>query len=607
MKQYGHVTDIAPDRIMLQNMEKKSNESFNQYAQRWREVATQVQPPLLEKETTMLFINTLKVPFINHILGSATKSFANIVMSGEMIENAIRCGKIETGESTKRSTPKKRENEVSNVSTSYEKPITVNQPRTVAMGQQASPRQEPNTKQNTEKLQFTLISITYRELYKSLFNAHVVSPFYLKSMQPPYPKWYDASAQCEYHVGITGHSIENCTSFKSRKYREENQVECCRSKNPVERGLKENSGKRVNHAGFGEQILRCEELLRRCIHLRGGSIEKVSKVNHPVVIISRPKINEAGAKMTPRIVIQKSVAFPYNSKMVHWNYNCNVTSSGEEIPVSTPNTKAEPVKEKSLVIEKGKENPKSLINEPVTEKEAKEFLKFLKHNEYNVVEQLHKQLVHRNALMKVLNETYVTDDILVNKLDLFVNNINADNFISFSDDEIPSKGMRSTKSLHITTRCKGYTLPEVLTDNGSTLNVLPLSILNRLPIDSSHMKTCQNIVRAFDGTERKIHSAGVVPSSLHQKLKLVTESRLITISAEEDIIASVTGDGPYIENDSEAIECSFWSLEFVNATFIIEEGKVPMLKISEATRMSLQLTVGKRALIGRELEKYLHG
>ena len=40
MKQYGHVVDIAPDRITLQNMEKKHNDSFRQYAQRWREVAT---------------------------------------------------------------------------------------------------------------------------------------------------------------------------------------------------------------------------------------------------------------------------------------------------------------------------------------------------------------------------------------------------------------------------------------------------------------------------------------------------------------------------------------------------------------------------------------
>ncbi|KAK5836367.1 hypothetical protein PVK06_012153 [Gossypium arboreum] len=59
-----------------------------------------------------------------------------------------------------------------------------------------------------------LIPMTYGELYQNQFNAHIVSPFYLKPMQPPLPKWYDANVQCEYHAGITGHSIENCPSFK---------------------------------------------------------------------------------------------------------------------------------------------------------------------------------------------------------------------------------------------------------------------------------------------------------------------------------------------------------------------------------------------------------
>ncbi|KAA3487091.1 hypothetical protein EPI10_030944 [Gossypium australe] len=193
--------------------------------------------------------------------------------------------------------------------------------------------------------------------------------------------------------------------------------------------------------------------------------------------------------------------------------------------------------------------------------------------------------------MKVLNETYVTKDISVNKLDRLVSNISADNFIYFSDDEIPPGGMGSTKALHITTRCKGYTLPSVLIDNGSALNVLPLATLKRFPIDNSHMKACQNIVRAFDDTERRvmgridvpllirpntyevdflvmdikpsyncllgrpwIHSAGAVPSSLHQKLKLVAENRLVTINAEEDVIATVTSEAPYLETNEEAIE-----------------------------------------------------
>ncbi|XP_052487973.1 uncharacterized protein LOC128041714 [Gossypium raimondii] len=38
MRQYNHDSKMMPDRITLQNLEKKSNENFRQYAQRWREV-----------------------------------------------------------------------------------------------------------------------------------------------------------------------------------------------------------------------------------------------------------------------------------------------------------------------------------------------------------------------------------------------------------------------------------------------------------------------------------------------------------------------------------------------------------------------------------------
>ncbi|KAA3482485.1 Gag-pro-like protein [Gossypium australe] len=176
IKQYSHVTDIAPDRITLQNMEKKTNESFRQYAQRWREVTTQVQPTLLEKETTMLFINTLKASFITHMLGSTTKSFSDIVMTREMIENAVKSGRIEAGKSDKRMATKKKENEVNNTNMGYSKLITVNQPKTVTTRYQGSLRRESGIRQNTEKLQFTPIPMTYKELYQSLFDAHVVSP-----------------------------------------------------------------------------------------------------------------------------------------------------------------------------------------------------------------------------------------------------------------------------------------------------------------------------------------------------------------------------------------------------------------------------------------------
>ncbi|XP_016747147.1 uncharacterized protein [Gossypium hirsutum] len=137
---------------------------MQQYNHRWREVAMQVEPLLLENKTTMLFINTLKAPFITHMIGSTTKSFADIVMAGEMIENTIRGGKIE-GEVTKRLAPRRKDSEVNNTSTFNTKAIIVGQPEAAAVEQQSSQRQELGTRQNSERMQFTPIPVTYCELY----------------------------------------------------------------------------------------------------------------------------------------------------------------------------------------------------------------------------------------------------------------------------------------------------------------------------------------------------------------------------------------------------------------------------------------------------------
>ena len=37
--QYKHMTDTAPDRMSLQNIEKKTNETFCEYSHRWQDLA----------------------------------------------------------------------------------------------------------------------------------------------------------------------------------------------------------------------------------------------------------------------------------------------------------------------------------------------------------------------------------------------------------------------------------------------------------------------------------------------------------------------------------------------------------------------------------------
>ena len=161
-----------------------------------------------------------------------------------------------------------------------------------------------------------------------------------------------------------------------------------------------------------------------------------------------------------------------------------------------------------------KKKDKEPINEPVTEIEADEFLKFIKHSEYSTMEQLHKLPTkisllalmlnsepHREAVLKILKQAYVPHNASIDKIDRLVGNVMMDNYISLSDDEIPPNGHGSTNALHITTKVKDCTLPKVLIDNGSSLNVMPLSTLMRLPVDRSYMKHSKTVVRAFDGTK----------------------------------------------------------------------------------------------------------
>ena len=107
--------------------------------------------------------------------------------------------------------------------------------------------------------------------------------------------------------------------------------------------------------------------------------------------------------------------------------------------------------------------------------------------------------------------------------------------------------------------------------------MMPMSTLSRLPINLSNMRKSQMVVRAFDGTKKKvleniklpiqvgpctfdsefimmdinpsyncllgrpwIHMASVVLSTLHQKVKFMVEGSLITVVVKEDMIATTT-------------------------------------------------------------------
>jgi len=94
VKQYQFVTGIAPDKFELQRMKKADSKTFREYAQRWREKASQVQPPLSEKEIVRVFVKTLDGAYFEKLLGCVTNRFSDMFIAGEQVEDAIKKGKL---------------------------------------------------------------------------------------------------------------------------------------------------------------------------------------------------------------------------------------------------------------------------------------------------------------------------------------------------------------------------------------------------------------------------------------------------------------------------------------------------------------------------------
>jgi len=275
--------------------------------------------------------------------------------------------------------------------------------------------------------------------------------------------------------------------------------------------------------------------------------------------------------------------------------------------------------------------------------EAGEFLRIFQQSEFKVIEQLNKtparvsllELLmssepHRALLVKVLNEAHVAQDISIEGFGGLVNNI--------TEEEIPAEGRGHNRTLHVSVKCMDHVVAKVLIDNGSSLNVMPKSTLEKLPFNASHLKPSSMVVRAFDGTRREvrgeidlpvqigpytcqvtfqimvinptnscllgrpwIHSVGVVPSTIHPKLKFVVEGHLVIVPGEEDISVSCPSSMPYVEAAEESLEKAFQSFEVVSIASV--DSFSGQLCLSDTAMMVARVMLGYGYEPGRGLGK----
>ena len=237
LKQYKFNVEIAPDRTSLTTMEKGVQESVRAYAQRWRDQAVNVQPPLIESEMVNLFANTFRAPYYEHLMGSSAQHFFDAVRIAERIEQGIRSGRIMEPAEKRGFIGKRKEVEVNNLEDRYKgkeknyksyqtptpqttninfsKPTSPNQPF-----YQKFPAHNQNNFQRRDyqqpEEQLPPLPMTLKELYAQLLNIGHIAPLPLPPLKPPFPAWHNPNLTCEYHAGNAGHSIETCVAFKRK-------------------------------------------------------------------------------------------------------------------------------------------------------------------------------------------------------------------------------------------------------------------------------------------------------------------------------------------------------------------------------------------------------
>jgi hypothetical protein len=248
LAQYGFNSQIAPDRFNLQRMEKKSNETFREYAQRWREKAARARPPLDEREMIKIFVDTLKNPYFDRMIGLQMQFFVDLIPVGERIEDALKTKKIVdmtalmalAEQAAKKAPTKKKEGDVQMIGRSNGRPkqalptFTMQpiQPRPTSMpapAQAPTPAPVPqmpvrpvgnqandNRLVRKEPRQFTPLPMPLMELYPILIEKNLISPVVPRLYNGPQRRDFDQNSTCDFHFGEVGHTVNNCQQLRHR-------------------------------------------------------------------------------------------------------------------------------------------------------------------------------------------------------------------------------------------------------------------------------------------------------------------------------------------------------------------------------------------------------
>ncbi|XP_057999335.1 uncharacterized protein LOC110668821 [Hevea brasiliensis] len=331
---------------------------------------------------------------------------------------------------------------------------------------------------------------------------------------------------CPYHGGTTGHELQNCDEFRQEVWRM-----------------------------LSLRILRCQRRSRIEDEVNTARFGRDTSTPNPRIVFSAP--NTPTPLVPPITIIRTPPLLPVtNTHAMSWNYNIQVftqnASCGTSIstlnhtytqPITspklcfaphehfkmtyigpsnntTPQPKPKPVTTSNSLpqdqeVEFITRSGRSYENDETEKKKGKVKMGVSPENMEEGAVRVEKgesseKKEEEELLLQIMKQSeydaFVTPDITPGQFEKIVGQIQASNFVTFLEDKVDLTGLKHTKALHVTVKCKRCIVAKVLIDNGSALNVLPNATLAKLLVNLSAVRQSVMVVRAFDGTKRELDS-----------------------------------------------------------------------------------------------------
>ncbi|XP_070013539.1 uncharacterized protein [Nicotiana sylvestris] len=456
----GFNIDSAPDVFYIQNLKKKPTETFREYATRWRSKATKVRPTLEEEQMSKFFVRAQDPQYYERLMVIKNHKFSDIIKLGERIKEGIKSGMVT----------------------------------------------------NFEALQATNKALQFKSI-------GYVTPIPAVAMENS-SQWVNPNKTCAYHSGMKGHTIDECHTLKDKiQTLIDTKVIQAKEATPNVRNnpLPDHRGEGVNMIETNEEcdpegsigLIQDGDDPKPAVTLTPIMVQIQLPVEVEVATSVSFEIKAITPVTTPALFeVEISTPFtvtiaptpPFKSNAIPWDYVAEARRKGKEKMDKSSATQGMTRTGRIYIPENlGGTRNEAATKQPIIETGLDNLWRKV---QISIMSLLQNSEVHRSALMKLLNEAYVPNNITSGEMANMVGQVLERDKLTSHEDELPPKGLSYNMALHITVQFEDKFITKVLIDRGLSLNICPLTTLKRLGKYFHEIREGSMNVTAFDGSQR---------------------------------------------------------------------------------------------------------